>query len=140
MSFNSFMLWLLHSPFHALISKRTLGITFRGSKSGNTYTLPVDYVSDGEELLITSLRERTWWRNLRGGADVNLLLRGKEVPARAEVFEDITSVGQGLAQIVRIKPQWARFLKVKLYEKGDPSMIELDMAARKRVVVRVKVQ
>ena len=42
----------------------------------------------GEYLLTTSLRSRTWWRNLRSGAAVKLHLEGKERPAQAEAIED----------------------------------------------------
>ena len=138
MWYNSIMLWLLRSPLHPLLSGSTIVVTYTGRMSGNTYSLPVNYVRVGEELLIVSLSKRTWWRSLRGGADLTIRLRGKELPARAEVFEDLTSVAQGLAEIVRTNPKWARYLKVKLYAKGDPSMIELDIAARDRVLVRMK--
>ena len=138
MWYNSIMLWLLRSPLHPLLSGSTIVVTYTGRKSGNTYSLPVNYVRVGEELLIVSLSKRTWWRSLRGGADLTIRLRGKELPARAEVFEDLTSVAQGLAEIVSTNPKWARYLKVKLYAKGDPSMIELDIAARDRVLVRMK--
>ena len=57
----------------------------------------------------------------------------------AEVFEDLTPVAQGLAEMVRTNPKWARSLKVKLYAKGDPSMIELDIAARDRVLIKTKI-
>jgi deazaflavin-dependent oxidoreductase (nitroreductase family) len=139
MWYNSIMLWLLRSPLHPLLSGSTLIVTYTGRKSGTIYSLPANYVRVGEELLTVSLSKRTWWRNLRGGGDVTIRLRGKELPARAEVFEDLTSVAQGLAEIVRTNPKWARYLKVKLYAKGDPSMIELDIAARDRVVIRTTI-
>ena len=139
MWFNPFMLWLLRSPFHPLLSGSTMAITYTGRKSGTVYTLPVNYVRVGDVLLTTSLSTRTWWRNLRGGAGVTLRLRGKDLPARAEVFEDLTRVAQGLAEMVRTNPKWARYLKVKLYAKGDPSMIELDIAARDRVLIKTKI-
>jgi deazaflavin-dependent oxidoreductase (nitroreductase family) len=136
MWYNPLMLWLLRSPLHPLISGSIMAVNYTGRKSGKTFTVPVNYVRVGEELLIVSLSKRTWWRSLRNGAEVSLRLRGKDLPAHAEVFEDLTSVAQGLAEIVRADSKWARYLKVKLYAKGDPSMIELDIAARDRVVIR----
>ena len=137
--FNPFMLWLLRSPLHPLLSRAVMVITYTGRKSGTIYSLPVNYIRVGDNLLTTSLSKRTWWRNLRGGAQVILRLRGKDLPARAEVFEDLTHVAQGLAEMVRANPKWARSLKVKLYAKGDPSMIELDIAARDRVLIKTKI-
>jgi len=136
--YNPLMLWLLRSPLHPLLSSSTMIVTYTGRKSGKTYSLPVNYIQAGDSLLTISLSKRTWWRNLRGGAEVTIRLRGKELPARAEVFEDFTSVAQGLAEIVRTHPKYARYLKVRLDERGQPSMVDLDLAARDRVFVRTK--
>jgi hypothetical protein len=138
MWFNPIMLWILRSPFHTLLDSSTLAITYTGRKSGKRYTLPVNFVQCGEELLTVSLAKRTWWRSLRGGAQVSLLLRGEELPAHAEAFEEVNLVSQGLAEIVRSEPKWANYLKVKLDEQGQTSMVELDYAAQKRVLVRSK--
>lgn len=137
--FNPFMLWLLRSPFHLLLSSVVMVITYTGRKSGKTYSLPVNYIRVGENLLTISLSKRTWWRNLRRGAAVTLRLRGKELPARAEVFEDSTSVVQGLAELVRASPRYATYLKVKRDERGQPSMVDLDIAARDRVLIKTKI-
>lgn len=138
MLFNPVMLWLLRSPFHFLLSGNTLAITYTGRKSGKTYTVPVNYVRVGEQYLTISLARRTWWRNLRGGAQVTVRLKGKDLPARAEAFDDHTAVVQGLAEIVRSNPKWAGYLKVKLDERGRASMVELDYAAQQRVLVRTR--
>lgn len=136
--FNPFMLWLLRSPLHLLVSGMMMVITYTGRKSGNTYSLPVNYIRSGDNLLTISLSKRTWWRNLRGGADVTVRLNGKDLPARAEVFEDLTSVAQGLAELVRASPRYATRLKVKRDVNGQPSMVDLDMAARDRVFIRTR--
>ncbi len=69
---NTFMLWLLSSPLHWIISGMTMVINFTGRKTGKSYRLPVDYRRVGDRLLTTSYKPRTWWRNLRGGAEVTL--------------------------------------------------------------------
>jgi hypothetical protein len=44
---------------------------------------------DGSEYLATtSLRERIWWRNLRGGADVIVHLQGQDHLAASGVIKD----------------------------------------------------
>ena len=139
MWFNPIMLWLLRSPFHPLLDSGTMAITYTGRKSGKRYTVPVNFVQCGEQLLTVSLAKRTWWRNLRGGAEVSLRLRGQDVPAYAEAFDEVNDVSQGLAEIVRSDPKWSKYLKVKLDERGQPSMVDLDYAAQKRVLVRSKV-
>ena len=76
---------LLRSPLHRLLSGSTMLITVTGSKSGREYTTPVNYVRDGDQLTVVSRRERSWWRNVAGGAPVTVTLLGREVAGRAEV-------------------------------------------------------
>jgi hypothetical protein len=49
---NGFMRAILRSPLHGLVSNNVILITFTGRKSGNTYTMPVNYVRDGDALII----------------------------------------------------------------------------------------
>lgn len=78
MWYNSMMKWLLRSPLHGLISKNIMLLTYTGRKSGKVYTVPVNYVRQSDHLSVVSYRHRTWWRNLRGGAPVTLLIQGQE--------------------------------------------------------------
>lgn len=138
MIYNPLMLWLLRSPLHPMISGGIMAVTYTGRKTGKTFTVPVNYVQSGEDLLTVSLAKRKWWRNLRGGAEVILRLRGKDLPARAEASDDFTVVSQGLAEIVRANPKYARYLKVRLDERGQPSFVDLDLAARDKVFIRTR--
>ncbi len=85
---NPLMKWLLRSSLHGLVSRMYLLITFTGRKSGATYTTPVQYAQDGDTLYIITSEGYTWWKNLRGGADVRIHLRGQAYPARAEISTD----------------------------------------------------
>jgi hypothetical protein len=72
---SPFMSWLLNSPLHSLLSNQIMLITVTGKATGTRYTLPVNYVCDSDDLVISSRADRRWWRNLRGGASVELLLQ-----------------------------------------------------------------
>src|SRR5512138_3050089 len=82
------MSWLLRSPFHIFMGGMLL-ITVTGRKSGRAITTPVNYVRDGDTLLITSKTDRTWWRNVRGGAPVALRLNGRAYRAEANTIEQL---------------------------------------------------
>ncbi len=84
MNGNDFMAWVLRSPFHGMLSNGMMLITVTGRKTGRKYTTPVGYYRAGEYLWVITSRERTWWKNLRGGAQVGLLLKRKPVTAFAE--------------------------------------------------------
>ena len=85
---NPFMKWLLRSPFHFIISKIYLLITFSGRKSGKIYTTPVQYAQQGNTLYIITSEGYTWWKNLRDGTEVQLHLRGKTCHGHAEISTD----------------------------------------------------
>lgn len=142
MWFNPMMKWLVQSPFNSLVNKNTMTMTYTGRKSGKAYTTPMNYVlangADRPVLWTTSLRERTWWRNLRGGVPVSLYLRGEEVSASAEAIEDIPGVAQGLDAYLQAAPALARYLDVQLDADGKPNPADLNRAAEKMVVVRTQ--
>ncbi len=76
---------ILRSPLHGLMSKSTMLITFRGRKSGKTYTTPVDYHHMGQSIIAYSWKNRSWWKNLRGGAPVTVRIRGKDLSGTADI-------------------------------------------------------
>ena len=135
MWFNPIIIWLLKSPFHGLLSKSTMLITCTGRKSGKTLQVPVNYLREGAELLTTSSKDRTWWRNLRGGAAVQLLLAGKLTPAHCRVCETGDEVAALLERIVRLNPAYAKFLDIRLDAQGSCNPDDLLAAAKTRVVV-----
>src|SRR5436309_15102731 len=80
--YNPFVIALLRSPLHGLLDKHTMLITITGRKSGKRYTFPVSYMREGENLLVISQKDRAWWKNLRGGAQVLVFLQGHTLRAR----------------------------------------------------------
>ena len=129
---------LLRSPLHGLVDSGTLLISVTGRRSGRVYATPVNYLPDGDRLTVVSLRERTWWRNLRGGAAVGLHLRRTPRRGRASVIEDEASVAAALGGYLRRVPAHARFLGVRMGTDGEPEAEDLARAARSRVIVNVQ--
>ena len=138
MWYNNIMVWLLRSPLHGLLSGNMMVINYTGRKSGKAYRLPVSYLRLDDTLLTTSFKNRTWWRNLRGGASVTVHLQGKDVFARAEVVEDDQGVVDGLKAFIGKNQQAARMLGVRLDVAHQPEPESLHQAAKARVVVLTK--
>lgn len=90
---DPFIKAILRSPLHGLLSRDILLITYTGRRSGKSFVTPVNYIRTGDLLRVVSFQQRRWWRNLRGGAPVNLWLAGKEVTAWAEVVEGRRNAG-----------------------------------------------
>lgn len=123
---NQFLTAILRSPLHGFASSGTLLITVTGRKSGKTYSVPVNYSRDGDVVSIISRRNRTWWRNLRGGAGVTLCLHGRDVQGWATVIEDDPGVIKALTTFVAQLPRVPRRLR------------DIQEAAKTRVMVQVK--
>jgi len=134
---NPILAALLRSPLHAMVDSGMMLVSVTGRRSGKLYTTPVNYLRDGDSLTVISLRERTWWRNLRGGAEVGLHLQGQPRRARATAAEDDPSVTIGLRRLLALNPAYARFLGVRLRSDGTAEPHDLARAARSRVVVSI---
>ncbi|MBK8417628.1 nitroreductase/quinone reductase family protein [Candidatus Villigracilis saccharophilus] len=131
------MAWVLRSPLHGLLSNGMMLITITGRKTGKTYTTPVGYyMEDGAMWVITS-RERTWWRNLQGGAKVDLLLKRKPVKGFADVELDERSVEAGIVEYLRHIPQAAKPMKIRV-ENGRPDPQDIANTAKDRLFVKIK--
>ena len=136
---NPAMRLLLRSPLHAIASGSLMLVTYRGRKSGRTYTTPVRYVrGDGVIRCFTST-DTQWWRNLRHGADVVLRIQGEDGNFRTTVIErDPQQVKQLLIDYLRIFPQDAAYHDIRLNPDKTPVAADLDFAAQHAIVVEAR--
>jgi deazaflavin-dependent oxidoreductase (nitroreductase family) len=139
MWFNPFMTWLIYSPFHRLLSKNFMTLSYTGRKSGKSYQVPVNYTRQGDRLVTFSYRERTWWRNLRGGALVVLRLEGNNVSATSRVMENDAEVTEALTTYLSQTPQMAKYFQVKLDSSGAPDFEDIKQTASDRVVILTQI-
>jgi len=139
MWFNPMMIWLLKSPLHGMISKGVMLVTVTGRKSGKSISTPTNYLHDGNTLRVISWRERTWWRNLKGGAEVQILLAGRSAEGRGQVIEEEKTVAQSLFDFYQKVPQNAKYVKISLDAAGMPVHTDCELAAQKMVMIRIEV-
>ena len=138
MWYNDVMAWLLRSPMHGILDSSFMLVTVTGTKSGKAYTIPVNYSREGDTLTIVSLRNRTWWRNLRGGCPATICLQGKTMSGVGTVIEDDASVTANLAAYLNQNPQIAKYFQVTLDSNGQPKVDEVAQTAKNRVIVQIK--
>ena len=135
---NTFVGGILRSPFHGLLSKNVMLITFTGRVSGKRYTTPVNYLLIGDVLYVVSTRDCTWWRNLRGGSPVTLRLNGEKVHGWGDVVEDDERIHQHLLTYIQEAPILARYFGVGLDVDGRPDDEDVTRASRSRVMVIIR--
>lgn len=136
MTGNDFVKFFLHSPLYVFFGD-TMLITVTGCKTGKKYTTPVGFYQDGDMLWILSSRDRTWWRNVKCGADVEMRIRGKDLKGFAEALLDESAVATQVIEYIRHIPMSARTLGVRM-ENGEPNPGDAARLAKDRMFVRVK--
>ncbi|MBN2048387.1 MAG: nitroreductase family deazaflavin-dependent oxidoreductase [Anaerolineaceae bacterium] len=135
---NKTMKFILRSPLHRFSSSYLLLITFKGRKSGTTYTTPVSY--SREDDTVTIFTHANWWKNLRGGALVTLRIRGQEVRGIAEpIAEDKTAIAAALTAHLKKSAFDAKFYQVAFDEAGEPIQSDVEEAVKTVVMVRVQI-
>lgn len=139
MNGNDFMAWILRSPFHGMLSNGMMIISITGRKTGKKITTPVGYYMEGEYLWVITSRERKWWRNLQGGATVDLVLRRKPVQGFAELELDEKAVEARMSEYLRHIPQAASRMGVRM-EDGKPNQEDVARTAKDRLFVRIKLK
>jgi hypothetical protein len=122
---NPIMKGLLRSPLHRLLDGTLVLLTYTGRKTGKQYTIPIGYFAWGEGELL-SFSSARWWTNLRGGAPVTLLLKGRRVQAVPTVIEEHEAVIDTLEEFIRrLGPGAARRLPIGLPRDREPTREDL---------------
>lgn len=134
---NAVMGLVLRSPLHGLMSGKALLLGFIGRKSGRRYVTPMSYVRVGDEVLMST--EAPWWKNLVGGAPVEVRLVGENRRGFAEAVTREEDAAEVLGEILRHYPEYRRFVGVTVDEEGRlEEETVLEAVHRGRVGIRVR--
>lgn len=122
---------ILGSPLHRMLDDGLLVLHLTGRKTGRRYDIPVAYVDMDMGGEFTAVAAGRWRMNLRGGADVEVTLRGGLHPMRALLVEDPAAVAVSYqAMIGRIGWKKAqRRLGISLPAGRVPTALQLKDAA-----------
>ena len=121
----------LSLPFATPLSASLMLISYTGRKTGKAYRQPVSYARDGETLLTPG--GGRWTLNLADGGrprPVRIRLRGRDLPASAELVTDPAEVERLLGVITRENPRAARFIPIPRRPDGRLEPDALDAALR----------
>jgi hypothetical protein len=135
MNGNDFVKFMLRSPLHVFMGN-TMIITVTGRKTGRKISTPVSYFRNGDTLWVLTTRTRTWWRNVKQGAEVILHLHGRDMRGFADVILDERAVAARLVDYVGHIPLSAGSLGIRL-QNGVPDADDAVRVAKERLFVRV---
>lgn len=137
MNGNDFMSWVLRSPFHGLLSNGMMLLTVTGRKTGKKFTFPVGYYQKNGDLWVITSHDRTWWKNLKGGAEVTLLLRRKPVSAFAEPELDPAAVEARMHEYLKHVPRAAKPMGIRV-QNGIADQTDIHRTAKDRLFIRIQ--
>jgi hypothetical protein len=135
MTGNDFVSFILRTPFNVFLGN-TMLIMATGCRTGKKYSTPVGFYRDGDRLWVMSSRDRIWWRNLKHGANVSLLLNGKTIHANGEAELDESAVEARLLDYIRRIPMAAKPLGIRMEHKA-PNLEDVRRAAKDRLFVKI---
>jgi hypothetical protein len=128
---------LLRSPLHGLLSGSTLVLSFKGRKSGKTYTFPVGYYDlSGDTLVIIPLHP--WWKNLRGGVPVTVWLKGHRYQGTADARQGDEATIHDLERIVGGSANLMRVYRVQKDASGQPDAARIHQLAAALPLVHIR--
>jgi deazaflavin-dependent oxidoreductase (nitroreductase family) len=134
---NPLVAGILRSPLHSLLSKDMMLLTFTGRRSGKSYETPVSYVRDGE--VVRCFTHSLWARNLRGGADVTVLVRGDERNGRADVVTgDVDRIARAIEDFLTRVPRDLPYYDVTPDRDGRPNASEVRRAAEETSLIEIR--
>ena len=136
MTGNDFVKFFLRTPLYVFMGD-TMLVTVTGRKTGKKYTTPVGFYRDGDFLWTISSRDRTWWRNVKDGAEVEMRIRGKDVSGFAEAILDEDAVAGQLGEYLKHVPMAAKPMGVRM-EDGTPHLEDAVRLAKERLFVRIE--
>jgi hypothetical protein len=138
---NPILRALLRRPAGRRLGRRLALIRYAGRRTGHMYELPVQYARDGARIWILpgSPERKTWWRNLRGGADVDLVLAGQRSYGHAMVVNPgrQPEFTQGVTTYLRAFPQARQALGLPKHSGPNAGDAELRAISDRAVLVRV---
>jgi hypothetical protein len=134
---NSFIVALLRSPLHGLMSGSVAVVHVTGRASGRVYEVPVNYEDRDATIWVTSLRSRSWWKNLRGGQPLIVERGRKSLHGIGEVLEDTPDVKAYFMEYLRNYPERAKYFGISKTEDAADLNRQIQDLTGERVVVRI---
>lgn len=136
---NRIAMWLLRSPLHWLLSRSLMVLSYRGHRSGRHYELPLQYVAQGNRLIVWAgtAEAKTWWRNFTSARNVELTLRGRAVLGLANLIDDDERRATALRAYFERYPRAAPSGKPTFRKTGRPTDAAIQRAAKNTTLVEI---
>ena len=139
-SLNPLVRGLLQSPIHGIASANLCIFSYRGRRSGRSFTTPLSFMREGSLVRLLSSHNTRWWNNfLDGPVDVEIEIARETYRAKARtIVEDGEDFRNGVRAFLTAVPRDARVYGIKLDAHRKPREEDIARAAGHVVLVEVE--
>ncbi|MHB8806662.1 MAG: hypothetical protein ACYC59_03690 [Anaerolineaceae bacterium] len=117
---------ILRSPLHPLMSDHSLVIQYMGREFGKEHSFPAYYQQEGNSLQVLVEKTEDWWRSLKNGANVKVIIKGNELRGWAEAIQDAQSVKKNFLLLLNAIPELSTELEVRRDENSVYSTEDIE--------------
>lgn len=137
---NPLVRGLLQSPLHGIASANLCVFSYRGRRSGRSFTTPLSFMREGSLVRLLSSHNTRWWNNfLDGPVDVEIEIARKTYRAKARtIVEDSEAFRDGVRAFLTAVPRDAKVYGIKLDGNRRPREEDIARAAGHVVLVEVE--
>ena len=133
---NPIVKFILDSPFHFIISKNLLALTFYGKKTGKKYKTPLSYLQKDNNIFCLTDQPNIWWKNLILQSEAEISLKGNRVRCSAIAELESDSIEEMLTDLINHSPIDAFFAGIKFVD-GKPDSRSIKEAVQRLVLLRL---
>ena len=137
---NPVMTALLRSPIHGIASANLCIFSYRGRRTGKSYSTPLSFMREGSIVRLLSSHNTRWWNNfLDGPVDVDIEIRRTTFYGKAQTtVEDSEAFRNGVRTFLTAVPRDARVYGIKLDSNRKPREEDIARAAGHVVLVEIE--
>ena len=92
--------YLLKHPIGLALAIKTAVIEIQSRKNGKRIRKQIPYIKNGDQLHAVCKKEEEWWKNLRAGAPVDIIIKGKRMQGWGEVVEEEHKVARIITDFI----------------------------------------
>jgi hypothetical protein len=134
---NSIMRWAITTKgIESWVGTGVALLTFKGRRTGKTYSIPVSYQRDGDTVTIVTKRIRRWWHNFETPTEVVLRLAGKDYDGTAIVQTNEAELLEFMTAYLEKRPVDAKAYGLK---RNEVTRAKIAQVLPHIVVIRIEV-
>ena len=137
---NPVVTGLLQSPIHGIASANLCVFSYRGRRSGKSYSTPLSFMREGSTVRLLSSHNTRWWHNfLDEPVDVEIEIARENFRGQAKtIVEDGDAFRDGVRSFLTAVPRDARVYGIKLDSNRKPREEDIASAAGHVVLVEIE--